>query len=175
MMTTCPNDNEPISEKTAEECRKNQKILNFLNSDEAVPLLFGNFDSIPCPKHPHKLVEYFCKTCSQSVCVKCIYDDHNGHSLMQIEEMCTLSLVFTCLANSLKQNVIDLRKMIDNSKRLIEENLKLVEQVKEELERLMEQQLNNIHEGFNELQRKLEEKKHEIIFEFEKYPLLNHC
>ena len=77
---------------------------------------------------------------------------------MQIEEM----------ANSLKQNVIDLRKMIDNSKRLIEENSKLIEQVKEELERLLEQQLNNINEGFNELMRKLEEKKHEIIFEFEK-------
>jgi hypothetical protein len=40
--------------------------------------------------------------------------------------------------------------------------------VKEELARLLEQQLNNITEGFDELMRKLEEKKHEIIFEFEK-------
>jgi len=67
-----------------------------------------------------------------------------------------------------KQNVIDLRKMIDNVKRLIEDNAKMVEQVKEELARLLEQQLNNITDGFDELMRKLEEKKHEIIFEFEK-------
>ncbi len=120
--------------------------------------IIGGFESIPCPKHPKKLIEYFCKSCSASVCVKCIYDDHNGHSLMQIDEM----------ANSLKQNIIDLRKMIDNTKRLIEENQKLIDQVREELERLMEQQIKNIQEGFEELMRKLEEKKHEIIFEFEK-------
>jgi B-box zinc finger len=86
-LTECPNDNEPIVERSADECRKNQKIINFINSEEAVPLLFGNFESIPCPKHPHKMIEYFCKTCSIQVCVKCIYDDHNGHQLMQVEEM----------------------------------------------------------------------------------------
>ena len=77
-------------------------------------------------------------------------------------------VILFCVANSVKQNVIDLRKMIDNTKRLIEDNAKMVEQVKEELARLLEQQLNNITEGFDELMRKLEEKKHEIIFEFEK-------
>jgi hypothetical protein len=50
------------------------------------------------------------------VCVKCIYDDHNGHALIPVEEM----------ANSLKQNVIDLRKMLDNTKRVIDENGVLV-------------------------------------------------
>ena len=48
------------------------------------------------------------------------------------------------MSNSLKQNVIDLRKMLDNSYRLIHENQSLLGQVKEELERLMELQLNNI-------------------------------
>ena len=86
-MTECPTDNEPIVERSAEECRTNNKIVEFIGSEEAVPLLFGNFESIPCPKHPHKMVEYFCKTCSTQVCVKCIYDDHNGHQLMQVEEM----------------------------------------------------------------------------------------
>ena len=75
-----------------------------------------------------KIIDYFCKTCSVSVCSKCIYDDHNGHSLMPIEEV----------SNSLKQNVIDLRKMLDNSYRLIYENQSLLAQVKEELSRLME-------------------------------------
>ena len=45
-------------------------------------------DVVYCPRHPEKLIEYFCKTDSESVCVKCIYDDHNGHHLMQVEEMC---------------------------------------------------------------------------------------
>ena len=55
------------------------------------------------------------------------------------------------MSNSLKQNVIDLRKMLDNSYRLIYENKNLLSQVKEELERLMELQLNNIQDGFAEL------------------------
>jgi hypothetical protein len=85
-------------------------------SEEAFPLLLGSFDSIPCTRHPQKFIEYFCKTDSTSVCVKCIYDDHNGHALIPVEEM----------ANSLKQNVIDLRKMLDNTKRVIDENGVLV-------------------------------------------------
>lgn len=77
---------------------------------------------------------------------------------MQIEEM----------AGSLLQNINDLEKMLNNTKRLIVENENLVEQVKEELSRLMDQQVKNINQGFNDLIRKLEEKKHEIILEFEK-------
>lgn len=72
------------------------------------------------------------------------------------------------VSNSLKQNVIDLRKMLDNSYRLIYENQNLLSQVKEELERLMEIQLNNIQDGFAELIRKIEEKRNDIIMEFER-------
>lgn len=77
---------------------------------------------------------------------------------MPIEEM----------SGSLLQNVNDLEKMLNNTKRLIVENENLIEQVKEELSRLMDQQVKNINQGFNDLIRKLEEKKHEIILEFEK-------
>jgi hypothetical protein len=42
------------------------------------------------------------------------------------------------MSNSLKQNIIDLRKMLDNTKRLIDENSVLIRQVRDELERLME-------------------------------------
>lgn len=120
-----------------------------MTSDEAMPAIMANFDSIQCPKHGVKLIEYFCKTCSESVCVRCIYDGHNGHQLVPIADM----------SNSLKQNIIDLRKMLDNTKRLIDENSVLVRQVRDELERLMEVQISNIQGGFEELIRKLQEKK----------------
>jgi hypothetical protein len=110
--TECPGCGKEINEQSVEECSQNVKLLNFINSDEGLNYI----NSIPCPKHPDKIVEYFCKTCSRSVCVKCIYDDHNGHSLVQIKEM----------SDTLKQNVIDLQKMIENSKRIIEENRVLV-------------------------------------------------
>ena len=58
-----------------------------------------------CPRHYDKPIEYFCKLCTVTVCVKCIFDEHNGHELIQIEEM----------ASSLKQNVLDLQKMILNA------------------------------------------------------------
>ncbi len=111
-----------------------------------------------CPRHSDKPIEYFCKQCSVTVCVKCMFDEHNGHELIQIEEM----------SNSLKQNVLDLQKMLVNAHRLNDENQKLVDQVKEELNRLKFQQMKNIDKGFAELQKKLEDKKSEIKFEFEK-------
>ena len=72
------------------------------------------------------------------------------------------------MSSSLKQNVLDLQKMLVNAHRLNEENKKLVEQVKEELNRLKFQQMKNIDKGFYELAKKLEDKKQEIKFEFEK-------
>ena len=83
----CPNCGTEIQEAAADECRRNQKIIDFLSAEDAQPLLHGTLESIPCPKHPIKIIDYFCKTCSASVCSKCIYDDHNGHALMQIDEM----------------------------------------------------------------------------------------
>ena len=108
-----------------------------------------NISAIMCGKHPDKYIEYFCRTCTQTVCVKCIFDEHNGHELVQIEEM----------ANSLKQNVLDLQKMILNSSRLNDENSKLLDQTRDELSRLKYQQLKNIEKGFTDLQKKLEDKK----------------
>ena len=58
--------------------------------------------------------------------------------------------------------------MLVNAHRMNEENQKLIEQVKEELNRLKFQQMKNIDKGFYELIKKLEDKKQEIKFEFEK-------
>ena len=48
----CPLCNEPVEENNINECRKNTKLINFMTSEEAFPLLLGSFDSIPCVKHP---------------------------------------------------------------------------------------------------------------------------
>lgn len=111
-----------------------------------------------CTRHIEKKVEYFCKTCSDTVCARCIFDEHNGHELVQIEDMAT----------SLKQNVLDLQKMILNASRLNEENSKLLDQTRDELARLKQQQLKNIDKGFADLFRKLDEKKMELKAEFDK-------
>lgn len=78
-------------------------------------LHYGNY--VVCPRHSDKSTEYFCKTCTNTVCVKCIFDEHNGHELVNIDEMAT----------SLKQNVLDLQKMILNASRLNDENSKLLD------------------------------------------------
>ena len=73
------------------------------------------------------------------------------------------------IANTIKQNITDLAKMIQNSRRLTEDNLKLLEQARDELHKLLSQQVKNIEQGFSDLMRRLEEKKYEIIVDFEKY------
>ena len=39
-----------------------------------------------CLKHPDKYVEYFCRDCNVTVCIKCMFKDHNGHFLSQLNE-----------------------------------------------------------------------------------------
>ena len=40
-----------------------------------------------CFKHPDKEIEYFCKICHQIVCPKCMFTEHNGHDLAQLEDV----------------------------------------------------------------------------------------
>jgi hypothetical protein len=82
MNKNCPTCGIEIIEEQANDCRRNNKIITFLTAEDAQPIVHGSIESIPCPKHPTKIIDFFCKTCSQSVCSKCIYDDHNGHALM---------------------------------------------------------------------------------------------
>jgi Skp family chaperone for outer membrane proteins len=42
----------------------------------------ANLKNVSCTRHSDKLIEYFCKTCTLTVCVKCIFDEHNGHELV---------------------------------------------------------------------------------------------
>ena len=39
-----------------------------------------------CLKHITKEIEFFCNQCQQIVCSLCIFHDHNGHELTQLEE-----------------------------------------------------------------------------------------
>lgn len=75
----CPLCQVPIDEKhNAEDFKINYKLLNLLTNPSSIKL----FNVLSCYKHPGKPIEYFCKACSLAVCVKCIYDEHNGHNLV---------------------------------------------------------------------------------------------
>jgi len=63
----------------------NAKILELVTGKD--PEALNPDNQVTCPKHVDKDVEYFCRQCSKTVCVKCIFDEHNGHDLIQIEEM----------------------------------------------------------------------------------------
>jgi len=64
----------------------NYKVLSLITNPGTIKL--SNF--IPCELHEDKPVEYFCKACALAVCVKCIYDAHNGHNLVPVDDMCKL-------------------------------------------------------------------------------------
>ena len=177
---TCPNCQTKITTTDLKKFFKNQQLIKLIqkyttlkeqksgaqgeaanNAAAQLGIFNDQLDGISlvmCGRHPDKYIEYFCRTCTKTVCVRCIFDEHNGHELVQIEEM----------ANSLKQNVLDLQKMILNSSRLNDENSKLLDQTRDELSRLKFQQLKNIDKGFADLQKKLEEKKIELKNDFEK-------
>ena len=100
----CPNEacRREVIQKDPSTYLRNHKILQLITNsgmsakNPATPLGDENF--VYCPRHYDKPIEYFCKLCTLTVCVKCIFDEHNGHELIQIDEM----------ASSLKQNVLDL-------------------------------------------------------------------
>ena len=72
------------------------------------------------------------------------------------------------MAVSLKQNALDLAKVIQNASRLNVENSNLLDQTREEIQRQKQHQIKNIDKGFDDLFKKLEEKKIELKNDFEK-------
>jgi len=101
----CPNEacRREVTQKDSSKYLRNHKILQLISNSamsgkNPTTPLGDNENFIYCPRHYDKPIEYFCKLCTLTVCVKCIFDEHNGHELIQIEEM----------ASSLKQNVLDL-------------------------------------------------------------------
>ncbi|CDW83056.1 kelch motif family protein [Stylonychia lemnae] len=109
-----------------------------------------------CFKHQDKEIEYFCKICHSIVCPRCMFAEHNGHELAQLEDV----------TNIIKQNIYDLHKLLLNTKRINEDNRNYIQHIKEEVLRLKEQQLRNIDKGFGDLIKKLEEKRDELKNEF---------
>jgi len=89
----CPNEacRREVVQKDPSKYLRNHKILQLImNSgmsakNPTTPLGDENF--VFCPRHYDKPIEYFCKLCTMTVCVKCIFDEHNGHELIQIDEM----------------------------------------------------------------------------------------
>ena len=74
-----------------------------------VPMGVGK---VYCFKHQDKEIEYFCKFCHTIVCPKCMFSDHNGHELAQLE----------VVTNIIKQNIYDLNKLMLNTKRINDDN-----------------------------------------------------
>ena len=48
------------------------------------------FGKVLCFKHPDKEIEYFCKNCHAIVCPKCMFVEHNGHDLAQLEDVTSI-------------------------------------------------------------------------------------
>ena len=84
-----------------------------------------------CGKHRDKEIEYYCKLCHSIVCPKCMFAEHNGHELAQLEDVTSI----------IKQNIHDLNKLLMNTKRITEDKRNYIIYLKKEIDRLREVQL----------------------------------
>ena len=57
-----------------------------------------NDGKVYCSSHPEKPIEYFCRVCHCLVCPRCMYQDHNGHELAQLDDVTAI----------VRQNIFDL-------------------------------------------------------------------
>ena len=116
----------------------------------------GKDDTVMCAKHPEKRIEYFCRQCHHLVCPKCMFHDHNGHELAQLDEVTVI----------VKQNITDLHKLLLNTKRINDDNSSFIDHMRDEVGRIKEQQLSNIDKGFGEVIQKLEQKRDQLKEDF---------
>lgn len=71
-----------------------------------------DYSRVYCYMHQERQIEYFCRNCHQLVCPKCMFKDHNGHEFAQLDDV----------TNVVKQNISDLQKLLENTKRINDDN-----------------------------------------------------
>jgi hypothetical protein len=142
------------SEESQSQSRESETVTSISDSNKEKMNMSQQGDR--CNKHREKNIEYFCQSCTQAVCVICIYQSHNGHHLTVLEEM----------SNIIKQNIADFSKMLKNLHKVNDENTSTANQRLEELDKLKDNQLSIVKKVFDEVNKKLDDKKAELLKEF---------
>jgi len=142
------NDSERDEENSQEEVKSNSQ-LNSAYSDR----LYNDY----CIKHKDKLIEFFCKTCTQAVCVNCIFYIHNGHNLTNLNE----------ISLTIRNNISDFTKILTKLQKVNMDNFSTSKSKREELQQFKEKQINIVTKLFQEISDFLEDKRNEIIKEFD--------
>lgn len=110
-----------------------------------------------CSKHKDKLIEYFCKDCLQPVCSKCMFENHNGHHLVTMEECNTM----------LTEELDSLGKRLHVVKSNNGKQMRIVEELQNEIEIRRKKQQSNINDGFDQIMLRLQEKRAVLLTRFD--------
>ncbi|CDW72594.1 kelch motif family protein [Stylonychia lemnae] len=105
-----------------------------------------------CKIHAERFIEYYCQQCHQSVCSRCMFENHNGHELSQIDD--ALKLMRSKLL-SFDEKLVEVIKENEESKNILVDYHKQVEQMREKQQKLIDQK-------FKDLIQKIEERKQQI-------------
>jgi hypothetical protein len=78
-----------------------------------------------------------------------MFKDHNGHEFAQLDDV----------TNVVKQNISDLQKLLENTKRINDDNRIYIDNQTVEIQKLKSQQIENIEKGFNDVILRLQNKR----------------
>ena len=85
-----------------------------------------------------------------------MFSQHNGHEMAELSDVTGI----------VKQNIKDLQKLIQSTKRINDDNISYIDHKKSEVLNLKEQQLKNIDIGFAEVIKGLEKKRDTLKADF---------
>eukprot|EP00347_Sterkiella_histriomuscorum_P008359 403345403 len=133
---------------------RNSPMLRENNQNNSQPPT--NPKDTRCLKHTSKDIEFFCNQCQQIVCSLCIFHDHNGHELTQLEE----AIVY------LKSDLVQVDNNLSHIQQINDDNIMFLKSKLNEVDKLKEIQQKNLDRGFEELIRRIEEKKQNLKNDF---------
>lgn len=121
-----------------------------------------------CAHHRQTILDWFCKTCSDIICAKCISSTHTGHSFIQLSEETpnNRAKVIAFINEAEKEKLVEIQHEISSTnndlKRHLDNSDELVTQVRMQGEKLKEQTDILISKSINEIKR-LEEENTKLL------------
>lgn len=67
------------------------------------PISEASADTIPCPHHPHSMLQYYCEKCHMPVCMECKISGNHSKGEFQNHALTPLQKAYTTGINSLKK------------------------------------------------------------------------
>ena len=143
-----------------QQCHDDHQSIRITKKHQVIPASEGetfikpkNQPYPPCNRHPHQLIDLYCRTCNIPICTTCNHANHKGHDCCELEEQ----------ANINKIKLEQIREDTDEIMHLLKQAVDKTKQQVKNAERDIDNACDSVKSTFRTLHDKLDKEEEKMM------------